>query len=205
MTVAETNFRRGWSIIKEEGKPLDNMKKCSRCQLEKELIDFGKKITNKDGHTDTCKSCRKEYYIKNKDERLRYEKEYRSNNLDKISNYKKHRRNTNELFRLRTNIGCLLSKTFKNRGVKKILKSELILGCKVSEFKTHIESQFEENMSWSNYGEWELDHRIPISSANTYDEVMNLSKYSNFQPLWKTENRMKSNKLNWEIPLAVKH
>ena len=49
-------------------------------------------------------------------------------------------------------------------------------------------------MSWDNYGEWHLDHKIPISWATTEDEVYKLNKYENFQPLWASENCSKGNR-----------
>jgi len=38
----------------------------------------------------------------------------------------------------------------------------VMLGCDIETFKKNIESQFEEEMSWENYGDWEIDHIIPI-------------------------------------------
>lgn len=56
---------------------------------------------------------------------------------------------------------------------------------------------FKDDMSFDNYGEWELDHIIPISSFNLHnnDELFKCFNYKNVQPLWKTENRKKSNKI----------
>jgi hypothetical protein len=50
-------------------------------------------------------------------------------------------------------------------------------------------------MSWENYGEWHIDHIIPISSAKTNQEVYKLNHHTNFQPLWAEDNLRKSNKL----------
>jgi hypothetical protein len=49
-------------------------------------------------------------------------------------------------------------------------------------------------MSWENYGEWHLDHKIPISWAETEEQVYELNKYTNFQPLWAFDNQSKNNK-----------
>lgn len=49
-------------------------------------------------------------------------------------------------------------------------------------------------MSWYNYGDWEIDHIIPVSSFNletTPPSVVN--SLDNLQPLWKIENIKKSN------------
>jgi len=39
-----------------------------------------------------------------------------------------------------------------------------------------------------SYG-WDLDHIIPISSAKNEEDVLNLSRFSNFQPLCSKINR----------------
>lgn len=70
-----------------------------------------------------------------------------------------------------------------------------ILGCTWLKFKSHIESQFTDGMTWENHGihGWHLDHIIPISCATTAEGVAKLSHYTNFQPKWAKENRSKSN------------
>ena len=52
-------------------------------------------------------------------------------------------------------------------------------------------------MSWDNYGQWEIDHRIPISSFDLTNEaeIKECWALSNLQPIWKIENRLKSNKI----------
>ena len=50
-------------------------------------------------------------------------------------------------------------------------------------------------MTWENQGEWHFDHIIPISSAQTEEEVIKLNHYTNFQPLWAEDNLRKSNKI----------
>ena len=77
---------------------------------------------------------------------------------------------------------------------QKKTKTYCILGCSFEEFKTHIEHQFKDGMSWENYGKWEYDHITPVSWAITEDEIVKLNHYSNLQPLWREENIAKSNK-----------
>ena len=50
-------------------------------------------------------------------------------------------------------------------------------------------------MSWDNYGEWEIDHIIPLKYNNpSIEEVQERLHYSNTQPLWARENRAKGNR-----------
>jgi hypothetical protein len=70
-----------------------------------------------------------------------------------------------------------------------------MLGCEWAEFKAHIEERFKPGMSWDNFGEWEMDHVIPIASAKSIEDLRHLCHFSNIQPLWRLENRQKQNKI----------
>ncbi len=81
-------------------------------------------------------------------------------------------------------------------------KSLDYLGCDIETFKKHIEDEFEEEMSWENYGKsssqtrrWQIDHITPIKYGNpTLEEVIERLHYTNTMPLWHDENLAKSNK-----------
>ena len=49
-------------------------------------------------------------------------------------------------------------------------------------------------MSWSNFGECHIDHKIPISWGKTEDDIIKLNHYKNLQPLWAEENLSKGNR-----------
>lgn len=95
------------------------------------------------------------------------------------------------LFKLRSNIGTLISNSLRSGGYVKSQYTEEILGCTYSEFCKHIESQFTEGMSFENYGEWHIDHIIPQSTGYTEIEVLELNNYKNLQPLWAADNLKK--------------
>ena len=68
------------------------------------------------------------------------------------------------------------------------------IGYTKGELKTHIESLFQDGMSWENYGEWEIDHIKPVKAfweEGVVDPKI-VNNLSNLQPLWKKENRTKS-------------
>ena len=70
-----------------------------------------------------------------------------------------------------------------------------ILGCSFEFFASHITSQFTEGMTLENYGEWHLDHIIPLATATTREDVVRLNHYTNFQPLWAKDNLSKGSKI----------
>jgi hypothetical protein len=59
-----------------------------------------------------------------------------------------------------------------------------LLGCHHKKIRKHIESQFEEGMTWGNHGGWHLTHIEPLSSAMTIVELRKLLRWSNLKPLW---------------------
>jgi hypothetical protein len=134
-----------------------------------------------------------------------YLKEWLNNNPNKVREYnlgyrKEYERNRNQMdpiYKLTNNTRTLIWSSFKNclKGTyKKGKKTEDILGCTLEEFIQHLRSQFLEGMTLENHGGWEMDHIKPISLASTEEEIYELNHYTNFQPLWKEDNRKKSNK-----------
>lgn len=75
-----------------------------------------------------------------------------------------------------------------------------LIGCSISDFKKHIESQFQSGMSWDNFAAWEIDHRVPLASFNLSDpEQQKLAfNYHNCQPMWVKPNRQKSDWIEHE-------
>ena len=71
--------------------------------------------------------------------------------------------------------------------------------CTTEQLKAHIEAQFKEGMTWENYGEWHVDHKIPLAYKQdgeipTLEEVSKRLHYLNTQPLWASENWSKGNR-----------
>ena len=95
------------------------------------------------------------------------------------------------LFKLEWNLRTLLRNALKKTDHKKTTKLQAILGCTVAEFKRHMERQFAEGMNWTNQGEWEMDHIVPLSSATTGPDVVALFHHTNLRPLWASRNRSK--------------
>ena len=135
----------------------------------------------------------KQWAEENKEHRQEYNKQFSTQNAE----YIKKRLETDPLFRLQHQIRCLIGGSLKNKGYKKNSKTEKILGCTIPEFKEHLESLFKEGMTWENRNEWEIDHKIPASSAKTEADAIKLNHYTNLQPLWTEDNRKKSDKLDY--------
>ena len=83
------------------------MKICRRCLVEKELSEFHKDLKNKDGYKFTCKECCKlqdrKYYTNNTISILEKQKIYRRFNRKKYSDNEKLKRDTDPIFRIKSN------------------------------------------------------------------------------------------------------
>ena len=80
-------------------------------------------------------------------------------------------------------------------GRKKFLTCLESVGCSFEELRSWLEGGWEPGMSWSNYGSaWEVDHRRPCSSFDLSrpEEQRRCFHFLNLQPLWKSDNRRKS-------------
>ena len=163
--------------------------------LKKEY-DKKYRLENKDKKT----KLGKEYYQKNKIELAKKQKEYNFKNKDKINLRSLNKKKTNPLFKLTCNIRSLVKESFKRKGLCKLTKTEIILGCTFKEFKLHLESKFEPWMTWDNHGNpkdgvieinktWDIDHIISLSTAKSEEDIIKLNHYTNLQPLCSKINR----------------
>lgn len=154
---------------------------------ERERIYYATYYTK---HKDT-----EEYRTRKKEQRLKPE-------IKKQRNKRQKERRENEIsVRIRDNVSRRINKALRNINSVKSDKTIEYLNCSIDFFVKHIENQFNEGMSWDNYGRssgdvyWEIDHIIPINYENpTVENVIERMHYTNCQPMWAEENRTKSNK-----------
>lgn len=69
------------------------------------------------------------------------------------------------------------------------------LGYTPQQFVDHIERQFVRGMGWHNMQDWQIDHILPISSAESVEDIVALNQLSNLRPMWARENNAKKNKV----------
>jgi hypothetical protein len=179
------------------------MKKCMKCGIIKSKFEFHKNKTKKEGLNIWCKSCVKEYdknnYLTNIEEKKRVRKEYYLKNRKERIKYqykiKKERLKLDPIFKLIENFRHRVYVIVKNS--YKLNNSIELLGCTGNELKNHLESKFTEGMNWENQGKWHIDHIIPCSSFDMakLEEQKKCFHYTNLQPLWAIDNIKKSNNI----------
>lgn len=160
----------------------------------------------------------KRYYEKNKEGLGEYHKEWSTNNRDNLRKYhgtwrednKEHvnkykrdyerkRRAEDPKYRLGVRTRTAVWQLLKERNISKTNKTFNLLGYSIEELMTHLEGLFTDGMTWDNYGEWHVDHKIPMNSFQfeTTDDIgfKECWKLANLQPLWGPDNLSKGTKL----------
>ncbi len=154
---------------------------------------------------------RKNWKLKNPDKVTAINKKYRDNNREKVrtaqrlwskNNPEKEREKQAKKrlcpkFRMMASIRSSVCHCLQ--GTKNGRRWEVLVGYTLNQLKTHIEELFVGGMNWSNYGEWHIDHIIPVSffKFRTTDDVefKMCWRLKNLQPLWAKDNLRKGNKI----------
>ncbi len=143
----------------------------------------------------------KEYRKDKKEYRAKKSREYYHKNKDKIrerrNKYEKERIKTDPNFKLRKALRRRISNALKKRKTFKKGSSVSLIGCSIPEARAYLEKQFKPGMRWDNHGEWEIDHKRPCASFDLTDikQQKKCFHYTNMQPLWSHENKLKGDKI----------
>jgi len=106
-------------------------------------------------------------------------------------------RNATPTQKLRSHFGAAISHALKGSGKGGRSWQELV-GYRAEDLRDHLERQFTKGMTWENYGEWHVDHIIPLSSFEYTSpddpEFKACWALTNLRPLWARENIRKSDR-----------
>ncbi len=200
-------------------------KKCTICKEAKEVSDYHKDKSRHSGISAKCKQCTRNISKKHYDQNLESIKErtkkrnhkrynenkerekqrvvkYRKNNPDKAKEWSKvsYERNKEKVdFRINISMSGGIYKAIKE--MKNGRHWESLVGYTLEQLMAHLESQFDETMSWDNYGShWHIDHIKPKSwflVETTEDEAFKKCwSLDNLQPLEASKNMSKRDR--WE-------
>lgn len=155
---------------------------------------------SRNGYSSPSKITDPETISKNKERRYRlnreYAKQHYQNNKEHIHRQRKYRLYSNINARLAANLRTRLRNAVKYQ--QKAGSAVRDLGCTIEELNKHLESRFQEGMSWDNWSKsgWHIDHIRPLSGFDLTDieELKEACHYTNLQPLWAQDNLKKSDK-----------
>ena len=157
---------------------------------------------------------KREYYQKNKEHIKAKANAYYAENKEQVikrnNKYERERRQRDPIFRLTRNTRASVYKALVREGGGKYGSKTLdALPFTIDELKAHLQSQFDETMTWENYGNyWHVDHIYPLS-ALPYDSLEHphfslVWDLNNLRPLSAEENVRKQAQLTEPIPEHIK-
>jgi hypothetical protein len=165
-------------------------KTCTGCNEKMGRSCFHMDSKAKDGLSYKCKSCVYEYQQQNKE------------GLKSYRVARKQIRNQRRNIRRKYDINYRLLENYRSRtykalkGFDKSKRTQDLIGCSIEHLKSHIEKQFEEWMTWDNYGEWHIDHIKPCASfdLSKQDQQKICFNFKNLRPLEAMENIRKGSR-----------
>lgn len=181
-----------------EALPL--VKPCTKCGVEKLLVDFCPHPRGKFGRVSWCKVCKRDYRQRpgTKERKRAYDRDYNQRPEVKERQrayaraYERDRRRNDLGFKLKRNLRKRLGKALQ--GLSKSARTLELVGCDIDFLRRWLETKFQPGMTWENYGEWHIDHIMPCASFDLSDPVQQRTcfRWTNLQPLWASDNIHKS-------------
>ena len=199
-----------------------NCTKCKK-KLEKNEINFRYKSKKKGILTfrSVCRPCERKLYSEfiktphGKKIKAKRDKRYKSSPKGRAADkryYDKNqpilmkkavarraiKRKTDPHTKIRDNLSLRMRLALKEQNLTKRNTTSDLVGCSIPFLKEYLEKKFKKGMTWKNQGRfgWHIDHIVPCSKFDLSDpdQQKKCFNYKNLQPLWATENILKSNK-----------
>lgn len=145
------------------------------------------------------RNSHKKWLANNREGSLKYQKEYQSRyrqeNLEYFRISRKKRYHGDIQFKLASVLRSRISYLLKNSKSGSAVDD---LGCSISELKFYLEGKFKDGMTWNNYGNWHIDHIIPLTffDLTNREQFLQACNYKNLQPLWAIDNIKKGTKID---------
>jgi hypothetical protein len=178
------------------------VKKCSKCGKTKDIKEFSKDRTHKDGLRCECKICESEYgfqrYHLDVEKSRELNRIRRKRNIKTSLAYDKQKYATDPIYKLIRKLRRGLNGVLKNRA--KSGRYVDLLGCTGEQWMDHLATTFTEGMTRENYGGkngWTIDHIRAYNTFNLLDEkqLKECCHYTNTQAMWRTDNCSKQDKI----------
>ena len=113
---------------------------------------------------------------------------------DKFNSRRRERYRSDPGFLCAMKCRALVLRVAKKVKIKKNDATITLLGYSPDHLRQRLECQFQSGMTWSNHGEWHIDHKKPIAAfiAQGITDQRTINSLCNLQPMWGDENQEKS-------------
>lgn len=189
--LADKRAESGWVDPKDR-----TTRVCRACGECKPLELFYNDKKGSQGKSTRCVPCTRaasaEWYSSNQVRASSASLKWRENNRDKVRQYTSDHWYRNKMrpeFRLRYSMRTAVARSLRSGRTTGAYR---YLGYSLDSLREHLEKQFTSGMSWENYGEWHIDHIVPLSSFSikTINDADFAAAWalSNLRPMWASDN-----------------
>jgi len=179
-------------------------KHCLKCDKWKVLKQFNEHKRSLDGLASNCKQCKTIAYQKkmctelNRERRRAQQRKCHKKRVanGKLSAYQRKRRREDAAFAIVSRLRRRLAHALEAQGAQKLVATIKLLGCTSAFFRSYLEKQFVDGMTWENRDKWHIDHKVPCAAFNLLDPLQQryCFWYKNQQPMWAIDNLRKNDK-----------
>jgi len=181
---------------------------CKDCMKENRIkyrqSELGKKKEKEYAEAHDRTEYHKKYYLDNVEAVKQKNKKHYQNNkqsyFDRSNKNQKRRRKEDPTFKMKQNVSRAIRLYLKKNNSINNGRIFSFLPYTPSDLKKHLETLWEPEMSWENYGTyWEIDHKIPQSKllfdSFVHPNFLKCWDLRNLQPLSIKKNLKKGDKL----------
>jgi len=197
--------RSSYCRAKHRFKGEEEEKHCSGCDEWKMLKEFYKCKDGLQSHCKVCKAIAHKKKMRTEYGRELVRSQTRNNNRKRRANgktsaYLRKRYREDPAFSIMCRLRRRVNQAIKRQGATKSKATMKLLGCTLAFFRSYIEKQFVDGMTWENRDKWHIDHRVPCAAFNMLDplEQRYCFWYKNHQPMWANDNLCKKDKYKQE-------
>lgn len=177
-------------------------KKCTKCGEEKPLSEFHFR-KDRQKHYAACKACwyskTRKWFNDNPGRAAEFSRAWVDRDKDHARAVYREMKSRQRAKPSRRFAMCFSTAVHASlSGLRKKRPTFKLLGYTREELVAHLQRQFLSGMSWDNYGQWHVDHIVPLSAfeiAGPLDPALRHAwALTNLRPLWAADNMRKKDK-----------
>lgn len=184
-------------ISKQKDEYKKKQKDYAKSKASYSQVPQGIDVSHIENEKKRSKEYARIYYEKNRERIKKKASAYQAENAKDRTNYKrewaKERAKKDPAFKMGLVARRMLQRALGVSGQSKYKRTKDHLGYTSEQLVLALESKFKDGMSWSNYGEWHIDHIKPIKAfiGEGIKDPSVMNAIDNLQPLWAYENLKK--------------
>ena len=169
-------------------------------EYKQKIQNWNKEYKSREEVKEKSRKRSQEYRKKNPEIIKQRNKDWRAKNKESYREsrtiFQRNKRRNDPIFRMQQNLRRRVHWAITHQETTKDETTMNLVGCNLDKLIDFLESNFHEEMSWENYGEWHVDHIRPCSSFDLGEDGQQkvCFNWRNLFPLWGKNNQIKGDR-----------